>query len=112
MGKLAYLRKPSRLGKMDSNRVRVIEGDVLDKEKLKQAMIAQDVIYANLAGNLEQMAKNIVEAMNATGVKRLIFISSMGIYGEVPGQRYSLIVKLAESQGLEVRSSLGVSKPE
>src|SRR5437016_108668 len=26
--------------------------------------------------------------MNATGVRRLIFISSMGIYGEVPGERY------------------------
>ncbi len=26
--------------------------------------------------------------MHATGLKRLIFISSMGIYGEVPGERY------------------------
>ncbi|WP_283780669.1 NAD(P)H-binding protein [Peribacillus frigoritolerans] len=131
-------------------------------------MNGQDVVYANLAGNLEQMATTVVEAMNATGVKRLIWISSMGIYDEVPGQRYSsildpyrnsaeiieasdlnytilrpgwftnkdeidyqitqkgepfkghdisrksladLIVKLAVTPGMEVRNSLGVSKP-
>ncbi|MDF1998782.1 NAD(P)H-binding protein [Peribacillus frigoritolerans] len=164
-----YLRNSRRLKKIASNRVRVIEGDVLEIETLKEAMMGQDVVYANLAGNLEQMAKTIVEAMNATGVKRLIWISSMGIYDEVPGQRYSsildsyrnsagiievsdldftilrpgwftnkdeidyettqkgepfkghdvsrksvadLIVKLAETPGLEIRKSLGVNKPE
>ena len=115
------------------------------------------------------MSKAIVSAMQATGLKRLLFISSMGIYDEVPGQKYrsvldpyrdaarvveasgldytilrpawftddddidyettqkgepfkggvvsrqslaDLIVKLAESPELEVRHSLGVSKPE
>lgn len=87
-----YLRNSRRLKNIASNRVRVIEGDVLEIETLKEAMMGQDVVYANLAGNLEQMAKTIVEAMNATGVKRLIWISSMGIYDEVPGQRYSNIL--------------------
>lgn len=87
-----YVRNSSRLGKMDSNRVKVIEGDVLDKEKLKKAMIGHDVVYANLAGNLEQMAKNVVKAMKSTGVKRLIWISSMGIYDEAPEQKYSTIL--------------------
>jgi uncharacterized protein YbjT (DUF2867 family) len=87
-----YLRNSRKLRNIDSNRVRVIEGDVLDIEKLKEAMIGQDVVYANLAGDLEQMAKNIVEAMDATGVKRLIFISSMGIYDEVPGEKYGSIL--------------------
>lgn len=87
-----YLRNSRRLKNIPSNRVRVFEGDVLNIETLKEAMIGQDVVYANLAGNLEQMAKAIVEAMNATGIKRLIWISSMGIYDEVPGQRYSRIL--------------------
>jgi uncharacterized protein YbjT (DUF2867 family) len=87
-----YLRNSSRLRNLDPNRVRVIEGDVMDIEKLKEAMIGQDVVYANLAGNLEPMAKNIVETMNATGVKRLIWISSMGIYDEVPGEKYGSIL--------------------
>jgi uncharacterized protein YbjT (DUF2867 family) len=87
-----YLRNSRNLRNMDSNRVQVIEGDVMDLEKLKEAMNGQDVVYANLAGNLEQMAKTIVEAMDATGVKRLIWISSMGIYDEVPGERHGSIL--------------------
>jgi uncharacterized protein YbjT (DUF2867 family) len=164
-----YLRNTRRLRNIDPNRVQVIEGDVMELGKLKEAMIGQDVVYANLAGKLEQMAKTIVEAMNAAGLKRLIWISSMGIYDEVPGERHGsilnpyrksaavietsnleytilrpgwftnkdeidyettqkgepfkghdvsrksiadLIVKLAVTPGLEVRSSLGVNKPE
>lgn len=40
-------------------------------------------MYANLAGELEAMAKNIVKAMEETGVKKLSFISSISIY-DVP----------------------------
>jgi hypothetical protein len=64
----------------------------LDIEKLKETMIGQDVIYANQAGQLEQQARNIVKAMDAADVKRLIFISSMGICDEVPGEKYGNIL--------------------
>lgn len=37
-------------------------------------------MYANLSGELKAMAKNIVKAIEETGVKKLIFISSIGIY--------------------------------
>ncbi len=47
---------------------------------MKEAIAGQDVVYANLSGDLEAMAKNIVRAMGETGVKKLIFISSIGIY--------------------------------
>jgi uncharacterized protein YbjT (DUF2867 family) len=87
-----YLRNSRRLKNIDSNRVRVIEGDVMDSKKLKEAMIGQDVVYANLAGQLERMAKNVVDTMEQSGVKRLIWISSMGIYDEVPEQKYSTIL--------------------
>ncbi|WP_244886485.1 NAD(P)H-binding protein [Paenibacillus odorifer] len=87
-----YLRNSDRLSYITSSRARVVEGDVMDSEQLKEAMIGQDVVYANLAGNLEGMSRSIVEAMNTTGLKRLIFISSMGIYDEVPGEKYSSIL--------------------
>jgi uncharacterized protein YbjT (DUF2867 family) len=83
-----YLRHASRLKNPDANRVRIVEGDVLDTKTLTAAMKGQNVLYANLAGDMKRQAEHIVEAMHATGVKRLIFISSMGIYGEVPGERY------------------------
>jgi uncharacterized protein YbjT (DUF2867 family) len=55
-------------------------------------MVGQDVVYANLSGQMEQQAKNIVKAMNGAGVKRLIFITSMGIYDEIPGERHSSVL--------------------
>jgi uncharacterized protein YbjT (DUF2867 family) len=72
--------------------VRLVEGDVLDATKLEAAMTGQDVVYANLAGQLEQQARCIVKAMEKTGLKRLIFISSMGIYDEIPGESHGSIL--------------------
>jgi uncharacterized protein YbjT (DUF2867 family) len=75
-----FLRNASRLNGHQVSQCRIIEGDVFDKDTLKAAVAGQDLVYANLAGGLEQMAKNIVNAMDETGVKKLIFISSIGIY--------------------------------
>ena len=87
-----YLRRANRLKNPDQRRVTVVEGDVLDREKLARAMEAHDVVYANLAGAMKQQAEHIVAAMHTTRIKRLIFISSMGIYGEVPGERYKSVL--------------------
>ena len=78
-----FLRNKSRLRNNDISKCRIIEGDVLDFNRLRKAIAGQDIVYANLAGDLEAMAKNIVRAMDETGVKKLVFISSIGIY-DVP----------------------------
>jgi uncharacterized protein YbjT (DUF2867 family) len=87
-----YLRRASRLSNPDPARVTIVEGDVLDLPALTAAMKGQDVVYANLAGTMKEQADRIVLAMHATGVERLIFISSMGIYSEVPGERYAIVL--------------------
>lgn len=87
-----YLRKARRLNVMNSEHVRVLEGDVLDLPTLTAAMAGQDVVYANLDGPLEKLAQNIVTAMKESGVHRVIFVSSMGIYSEIPGERYRSIL--------------------
>lgn len=87
-----FLRRVQRLPNPDPARVRIVEGDVLDAAALKAAMQGQDVVYANLAGDMARQAQAIVAAMEETGLKRLIFISSMGIYGEVAGEKYRSIL--------------------
>jgi uncharacterized protein YbjT (DUF2867 family) len=82
-----YLRRARRLTNPDPHRVTIVEGDVLDRPTLEAAMKGQDVVYASLAGAMKQQAESIVEAMHAAGLKRLIFVSSMGIYDEVPGEQ-------------------------
>ncbi len=49
-------------------------------------------MYANLSGDMEAQAIAIVKVMHSAGVKRLVFVSSMGIYGEVPGQKYGSVL--------------------
>ena len=51
-----YLRKSNRLKLTNSDRLRIIEGDVLNADALEAAMAAQDVVYANLSGNMEAQA--------------------------------------------------------
>jgi uncharacterized protein YbjT (DUF2867 family) len=75
-----FVRRAVRLRIRPGANSRVIEGDVLNLEDLRAAMTGVDIVYANLAGDLEPMAKNIVRVMGERGVKRLIFISSIGIY--------------------------------
>jgi uncharacterized protein YbjT (DUF2867 family) len=103
-----YLRNARRLRGLPADRTRVVEGDVLETKKLGDAVKGQDVVYANLSGDMEAQAKAIVKAMHAAGLKRLIFISSMGIYGEVPGERYGSVldpyrnsVAVIEASGLD-----------
>lgn len=64
----------------------------MDEDRLLKAMTGQDVVYANLSGELEEQAQEIVSAMKKCQVSRLIFITSMGIYDEVPGERYGTIL--------------------
>lgn len=104
-----YLRRASRLASLaDQDRVQLVEGDVLDRPSLDAAMAGQDIVYANLAGDLVAQAKAIVAAMKEAGVRRLIFISSMGIYDEVPGQHHGAILDpyrqsaaIVEASGLD-----------
>lgn len=63
----------------------MVIGDVMDKKLLAQLMEGQDVVYANLAGEVDVQTEHILAAMQAKGVKRLIFVNSLGIYNEVPG---------------------------
>jgi uncharacterized protein YbjT (DUF2867 family) len=83
-----YLRRSERLSHL-ANRpsVRLVEGDAADLEKLMGVMPGHDAVYANLSGAMGRQARAIVKAMQACDVKRLIFISSMGIYDEVPGKK-------------------------
>ncbi|MGW1201947.1 SDR family oxidoreductase [Streptomyces cyaneofuscatus] len=63
----------------------VVVGDVRDPDVLGPALQGQDIVYANLAGDLDEQARHIVAAMSTAGVRRLVFVTALGIYDEVPG---------------------------
>jgi len=99
-----FLRDKNRIRNKDISSCRIIEGSVLDFNRLKESITGQDIVYANLAGDLEAMAKNIVKAMKETGVKRIIAISSIGIY-ETPLRQvlipYRKLADIIEESGLD-----------
>ncbi|OXJ08178.1 SDR family oxidoreductase [Burkholderia sp. AU6039] len=80
------IRDPKKLAGNEPANASVVIGDVLDKKLLPRIMEGQDIVYANLAGDVDTQTEHILAAMKAKNVKRLIFINSLGIYDEVPGE--------------------------
>ncbi|QEC66358.1 NAD-dependent dehydratase [Panacibacter ginsenosidivorans] len=99
-----FLRNKNRLKNTNVSKSRIIEGDVLAYDQLKKAIAGKDIVYANLSGALEALAKNIVRAMKETGVRKIIFICSIGIY-DVPLkpvlEPYRKAADVIEASGLE-----------
>ncbi|WP_329354959.1 SDR family oxidoreductase [Vibrio natriegens] len=82
-----FLRNPKKLAEFDPAQAQIVVGNVLDRELLKSSMSGQDIVYANLIGDdLDKQAEAVIGAMQETGVKRLIFVLSLGIYDEIPGK--------------------------
>ncbi|QYM72434.1 SDR family oxidoreductase [Pseudochrobactrum sp. Wa41.01b-1] len=81
-----FLRDARKLGRDIPDNTRVIEGDVHDTAKLRDAVSGQDVVYANLAGDVDAQAAAIITAMKDAGSRKLIFCTTLGIYDEVPGK--------------------------
>jgi UDP-glucose 4-epimerase len=80
-------------------RLQVIAGDAQDLGRLQSSIRGHDVVYhfasnADIARAAQQpdidfwngtyLTHNVLEAMRKTDVKRIIFTSGSGVYGEVP----------------------------
>ena len=81
-----FVRDAGKLSSVPAN-ASVVQGDALDRSAIDGTIAGQDVVYANLTGdNLDDQAKNVIASMQSAGVRRLIFVLSLGIYDEVPGR--------------------------
>ncbi|VWB43970.1 NAD-dependent dehydratase [Burkholderia lata] len=80
------VRDAAKLAGNEPANASVVIGDVLDKKLLPRIMDGQDIVYANLAGDVDVQTEHVLAAMKAVNVKRLIFVNSLGIYDEVPGK--------------------------
>lgn len=103
-----FLRNAKRLEHLKSARVEVVEGDATDKVALTNAMSDVQVVYANLYGkNTPQMAATIIESMQAAGLKRLVWITSFGVYNgqyqEIPDFELARIANYIAPHHEEVR---------
>lgn len=65
-------------------RLNWVQGDATQLTDLMAVMAQQDVVVISASGQLPPIAETVVTAMNQAQVSRLILISSMGIYNEIP----------------------------
>lgn len=78
-----YSRRANRL-KLDAKRETAVAGSALDDAQLDQVISGQDFVFVALSGDMANFATHIVASMERVNVHRLIFITTMGIYQEIP----------------------------
>ena len=62
-----FVRNKSRLQINTSQDCTIIKRDAMQFESVKNAVADHDIVYVNLAGNLEAQINNRVKAMQETG---------------------------------------------
>jgi len=81
-----FLRKPERLRNQGSGRVELVAGDASDTAALAEAMRGCDLVYSGLGpDNSIEHVQSIIAAMGRAEVRRLIYVSALGVHDEVPG---------------------------
>lgn len=69
---------------LNDSRVQLVDGDLLDEEKLVDSLTGQDLVFLNVP---QTDVMNVThQAMKAAGVKRLIISGTIGLYDEVGGK--------------------------
>ncbi|HEM5300842.1 TPA: NAD(P)H-binding protein [Streptococcus suis] len=80
-----YARKAhERLANLASDRVQLIDGKFDDKEQLLKALEGVDAVYLNYVSGPEVL-QTALDAIQESGVKRLIAVSVPDIYQEITG---------------------------
>lgn len=94
----AFVRNPAKFEGMDISGVNVIKGDALNVDDVRKAMDGQDILLCSLEGDVLTMARNIVAALETTTVKRIIWITGMGIHHEITGIRGMMLNMYAKKR--------------
>ena len=87
----AFVRNAESM-KIQSEKLHIVVGQAMNYDDVKNAMSGHDAVISCIGGpgtkvstTITDITKNIVKAMNETGVKRIAQIASAGIHGELKG---------------------------
>ena len=82
---VAYARNPAKIDDIKHAGLQVVRGDILDPAAVESATARQEAVLSTIGAGAERTTlredgtRNIVEAMERTGVQRLISQSSLGV---------------------------------
>ena len=92
-----YVRSPEKLSSFKN--LKLIKGDITDQPALSKSMKDMDIIITLLSGDTVKIqAENVIKSMKENNIKRIIWMTGMGIHHEVPGPIKEILDKLVESQ--------------
>jgi uncharacterized protein YbjT (DUF2867 family) len=81
----AFARTPEKIADLRDSNLQVVQGDVLDPAAVEAAVAGQEAVFCTIGTGAsrttlrEDATRNIVQAMEKTGVERLICLSSLGV---------------------------------
>lgn len=81
----AFARSPEKLDDIAHANLEVVRGDVLDLNGVENAVAGHDAVLCAIGAGAgrttlrEEGTRNVVQAMEKTGVRRLICLSSLGV---------------------------------
>ncbi len=81
----AFVRDPAKLDDIKRTNLQVVRGDVLDPAVVESAVAGQEAVLSTIGTGAKRTTlrevgtRHIVEAMEKTGVKRLVCQSSLGV---------------------------------
>jgi len=107
-----YARNAHRI-EIKSDKLVVVEGDVLDYNQISRVMKGHDMVVTSLGGHdnsrtvLTNMVGNIVEAMADNNIDRIIHVSTAGIHDELSPE---LILYIKKYYDNEVTDHKGAAK--
>lgn len=96
---VGLVRKTSNLSRLSGYQVQLVYGEITDRDALKQAMQGVDVVFHTAAyvelGLVDAVAmqqvnvdgtRAILETAKAAGISKLVYCSTIGIYGDTQGR--------------------------
>lgn len=113
----AFVRNPTKL-QINHPNLHIIQGDALEEEAVRKAVSDQEVVISCLGSSsglgkttvLHEMTQNIVHAMKANSVSRIIYMASAGIDKEIPGLIGKLTMKMLGNVLEDHRNAVEVIK--
>ncbi|WP_232796762.1 NAD(P)-dependent oxidoreductase [Kyrpidia spormannii] len=96
--------------------LRVVQGNAPDREAVLYAIAGDDAVVSCLGAKqggrpsavLTEMARNLIAGMNQHSVRRMLYMASAGIYGELSGIGGRLTMVLLRNVFLDHRRVAGV----
>lgn len=100
-----FVRDPDKLSPQVRRQANVIRGDALHAADTARAMAGQDILLCSLEGDVLTMARNIVRALERSGVRRIVWLTGMGIHREIGGPRGALLARYAAARPAYVEAA-------